>query len=239
MIGYGTNIVRNGLVLHLDAANPKSYSGTGTVWKDLSGNGNHGTLTNGPTFNSDNKGSIVFDGSNDYVSTNNFSLDFGLQSFTLCAWIKTSNNTQIGKIINKGQSMAFPFPQKDSGYSLRFYGKALFSVSDGSTFISLPTKNISDIPNNIWTFFIGVCNRENALQSIYINSVFNNSTSINYSSTSNPYAELTIGNLDRGIYGLDSEFYNGNISQVQIYNRALSSQEISQNFEATRGRYSI
>jgi hypothetical protein len=64
----GPNIVTDGLVLYLDAANQKSYPGTGTTWNDLSGNGNNGTLVNGPTFNSDNNGSIVFDGVDDYVN---------------------------------------------------------------------------------------------------------------------------------------------------------------------------
>ena len=67
-LSRGPKIVTNGLVLYLDAANKKSYPGSGTTWTDLSGNNNTGTLTNGPTFDSNNGGSIVFDGTNDYVS---------------------------------------------------------------------------------------------------------------------------------------------------------------------------
>ena len=58
---YMPDIVRDGLVLNLDAGEPSSYPGTGTAWTDLSGNGNTGTLTNGPTYSSANGGSIVFD----------------------------------------------------------------------------------------------------------------------------------------------------------------------------------
>ena len=58
-------VVTNGLILHLDAGNRLSYTSGSTVWNDLSGNNNSGSLTNGPTFNSANQGSIVFDGSND------------------------------------------------------------------------------------------------------------------------------------------------------------------------------
>jgi hypothetical protein len=58
----GPDIITDGLVLYLDAANTKSYIGSGTTWKDLSRNSNDGTLTNGPTFDSGNSGSIVFDG---------------------------------------------------------------------------------------------------------------------------------------------------------------------------------
>jgi hypothetical protein len=63
------NIVTNGLVLNLDAANPRSYEPpfNGTVWNDLSGNGNNGTLVNGPVFSGSNGGFLRFDGTNDYA----------------------------------------------------------------------------------------------------------------------------------------------------------------------------
>lgn len=67
----GPDIITDGLVFCLDAANSKSYPGTGTAWTDLSGNDNNGTLTNGPTFDSSNGGSIVFDGVNDQVNCGN------------------------------------------------------------------------------------------------------------------------------------------------------------------------
>ncbi len=66
----GANVVTDGLVLCLDAANPKSYISGSTSWRDTSGNTNNGTLVNGPIFNSDNGGSILFDGTNDYAKTN-------------------------------------------------------------------------------------------------------------------------------------------------------------------------
>ena len=64
---HSPKLVTNGLVLCLDAANKLSYPGSGTTWYDLSGNANNGTLTNGPTFNSANSGSIVFDYIDDYI----------------------------------------------------------------------------------------------------------------------------------------------------------------------------
>ena len=92
MIAYNPKIVTDGLVLCLDAANPKSYPGSGTTWYDLSGNGNHGTLINGPTYNSDNKGSIVFDGIDDYVSfTNPLNQSQLNQAWTIQGWINISS----------------------------------------------------------------------------------------------------------------------------------------------------
>ena len=83
---WGPEIVKSGLVLYLDAGNQNSYPGTGTTWTDISRNNNNGTLTNGPTFNSENGGSIVFDGTNDYVSTALTSTN----SFTWNVWYKTN-----------------------------------------------------------------------------------------------------------------------------------------------------
>ena len=82
---YGPRIVSNGLVLCLDAANKRSYPGTGTTWTDLSGNSNNGTLTNGPTFSAGNMGSILFDGTNDYVGSfpTQISAIYRCQSFQL------------------------------------------------------------------------------------------------------------------------------------------------------------
>ena len=100
------SIVTNGLVLCLDAGNQLSYPGTGTTWNDLSRNGNNGTLTNGPVFNSG--GSMVFDGVDDYISTNtNSSLtQAGSIQFTAEIWAKKSAsnkdlNIGLGTALNK------------------------------------------------------------------------------------------------------------------------------------------
>jgi hypothetical protein len=87
----GSSIVTAGLVLNLDAGNPASYPGPGTTWTDLSGNGNNGTLTNGPTYSSANGGSIVLDGVNDYIllPTNFFNPNAGTP-FSVSFWFKTS-----------------------------------------------------------------------------------------------------------------------------------------------------
>ena len=83
-------IVTDGLVLYLDAANTKSYTGTGTTWYDLTKNGNNGVLTSGPVYNSENGGNITFDGVDDYVNLGNpNSLD--ILNFTICAWVKSTS----------------------------------------------------------------------------------------------------------------------------------------------------
>ncbi len=100
-INFGS-IVQSGLVLNLDAGNTNSYPGSGTAWTDLSGNGNNGTLTNGPTYSSDDGGAIVFDGTNDYAtidpqnSTTNGLYFGGATSISVSTWVKI-NNTNIFK----------------------------------------------------------------------------------------------------------------------------------------------
>ena len=74
-INYNPSIATNGLVLCLDAANPKSYPGTGTAWTNLTGLGNNGTLVNSPTYSGANSGSFLFDGTNDYIIANTQSLN--------------------------------------------------------------------------------------------------------------------------------------------------------------------
>ena len=85
------NIVTNGLVLNLDATNPRSYPQpyNGTTWINLAGT-NNGTLTNGPTYNSANGGSIIFDGTNDYVDCGN-PISLQINTGTICVWVKTAS----------------------------------------------------------------------------------------------------------------------------------------------------
>jgi len=90
--GIASGVVTNGLVLALDAGISRSYSGIGTTWTDLSGNGKNATLINGPTYSSANGGSIVFDGSNDYAEISNASTLGGFTGdFSIEFWFKGGN----------------------------------------------------------------------------------------------------------------------------------------------------
>jgi formylglycine-generating enzyme required for sulfatase activity len=87
-----SGIVSDGLVLWLDAGITPSYPTSGTTWTDLSGNNNNGTLVNGPTYSSTNGGSLVFDGTNDYVNiSNSSSFNFGSGDFTVESWIRITS----------------------------------------------------------------------------------------------------------------------------------------------------
>ena len=233
-LGHGPTVVTNGLVLALDAADRNSYPGTGTTWTDLSGGGNTGTLTNGPTYDSANGGAIVFDGSNDYISiSNNSLLSFGTNSFTINLWIRrisTSSNTPIITTYN----------DYNSGYPSYFY-KGIYNASNvydtGFTILTSSGNYITSlsaipITNNEWVN-ISITRSGNDI-TLYRNGSFYSTASSsgnNWSGTGRP---TLIGG------GVPSTTpLNGNIAQASIYNRALSAAEISQNFKALRGRFGI
>jgi len=234
--GIGPNLVRDGLVLALDAANTKSYPGSGTVWNDLSGNGNNGTLVNGPTFDSGNGGSIVFDGVDDGINLPNNSIFYLTpnQNQTNCGWFNT-NKTNTSTIIydarnNLPTTLGYFVGVQNNG-TLRawFYN----TFTDGSSLqISTP------INQNTWYFYSVVFNRT-GLMLLYLNGTLKDSINIspfannNYSINTNP----TIGIKSYSVSGINP--FNGNISNVSIYNRALTAQEVLQNYNATKSRFGL
>ena len=127
----GANVVTDGLVLYLDAANPKSYINGSTSWRDMAGSVYSGTLTNGPTFSSDNYGSIVFDGANDYVNSSVYSttasFSFYTGSFSLEATVKpTAYQTAsyfglINMVIMKGNSTTYNYAMQVTNDTLLNY----------------------------------------------------------------------------------------------------------------------
>ena len=214
---YSPRIVTNGLVLCLDAGSRKSYGGTGNVWRDLAGS-NNGTLTNGPTFSSANGGSIVFDGSNDYINLQNPSA-LNLTELTVSAWVRTTTNAnQI--ILGKSYLTSYYLNIAPNVKVFSFW----------TTGSSLNSPVIQEIGGSAWCHVAGTIN--NTTKRIYFNGISVNSA-----------AGATVGIDSNSVfigswYNLNS-FFNGNISQVSIYNRALTPAEIQQNYNATKGRFKL
>jgi len=236
---HNPKIVTNGLVLCLDAGNPLSYSGSGTVWNDLSGNGYNGTLTNGPTFSSDNKGSIVFDGTNDHiVCANNTTLDniSSLTDFTvegLVKWnvVPTGGNGQFimanvnpTNPLTGGLQLGY---NPSVGFSFATYRSAAF---DSVTFLTTPI-------TNVWYHVLGL--KLSTGYYLYINGNLVASTLTANNGGVAPTV-LLLGLRQRDItYPSTTTYLNGNIANIKIYNRGLSELEIKQNFNATKGRYAL
>jgi hypothetical protein len=208
-------VVQDGLVLNLDAGASTSYVGSGTTWTDLSGRGNTGTLTNGPTYSSANGGSIVFDGTDDFVSSS-LSSSLGTQ-FSISVWFKKDNNNTANPVNFQG-SPAFELLVDQSNQ---------LNIWDGANHLYSFTTTIGT-----WYNMTVVKNATNFL--LYVND--NSSPVLNFASSyNNTNTNFIIGKHS----SVSANYMDGNIAQVSIYNRALTTSEISQNFNALRGRFGI
>ena len=231
-LAHSPRIVTDGLVLALDAGNPKSYPGTGTTWSDLSGNGNNAVLTNGPIYNSSNGGSIAFDGADDYTRiTNNATINFSTNSFSLNCWVKTDQTGSTRMIISKGNSDAI---NGGKAYNL-YLGNGgttwLFGVWRGGDNNSVGSTQFVQI--GTWVNLVGVYDSVQGTQRLYANTNL-------IGSATRTAGDISVANdLFVGAGANGGGVWDGNISQVSIYNRALTASEIQQNFNALRGRYGI
>jgi hypothetical protein len=213
----GPHIVTDGLVLSLDAGNVKSYPGTGTLWNDLSGNGNNGTLINGPTFGSANGGSIVFDGVDDFCTLSQTTL-------TLITW------TLHIDLFYQYNNKTFEF----------FFGN---NIGDSSGKILLSYNGLVSFRNSIYYNFnvqsTELTNKNSVLSfvsngvsiSLYVNGVYRsvvtpNSTQLPMQSIGRAWSDLV----------WNSKF---NLNNIKAYNRALTPDEILQNYNATKSRYNL
>jgi hypothetical protein len=234
-------VVTNGLVLNVDAGFTPSYPTTGTTWYDLSSNGYNGTLTNGPTFNSANNGSISLDGIDDYVNIGNqANLQMGTGDFTVCLWIKINNPPVSALNILIWSKNA---PAAAAGYGIGFFygggnsNKLLWGTANGTTAVEILSQNAFPELLGAWGHIVMV--RQNGSTNngcFYINNQYqaiaSSATMINV----NTNTDMVIGNTsDR--YG--SYWTKGNYAIAQIYNRALSAAEVSQNYNAQKGRFGL
>jgi hypothetical protein len=224
---YGPKIITDGLVLHLDAGDRKSYSGTGTTWYDRSKYKNHGTLTNGPSFDGQNKGSISFDGTDDYVE---YSKQFfsGTDNFTISVWLK-SDGTQVqyscpisqGHFGSTGFAFQIGYPSPSD---------MNFILGNGSSWQSL-SFNYNANSNFDWHHLVVTKNNNSFVTYKDGNSITLGTHTINYGTYN-----FSIG---RDTYNTDSSHrvWEGKISQVSMYNKALTAAEIQQNYNVTKVRF--
>jgi len=230
MAGFsGPNIVENGLVLLLDAADKNSYKGTGTNWKDLSGNSNNGTLTNGPTFSNTNGGTIVFDGTNDYVAVADNSLLDITGDKTLCCWINLGADPGgigiAGKMSNTLNGMGLAYSWNSKGFQ---------AIAWNSTNSPQLDKNLTrDI--NKWNYLAAVQSSTTRLIYAFDLVGMRSATGGGGTHSWDNSLQFTIGSNTDGYYVPS----NTKISIVQIYNRALTQLELQQNYNATKTRFGL
>jgi len=249
----GGKITTNGLILCLDASDKNSYPGSGTTWYDVSGNNNNSTLTNGPTFSNVNGGVITLDGTNDYIDCgNNSSLQI-TGSITVETWAYFTSLTNMGdldllsKYSNAGSGNQGWILFKSTG-DYRIYGPsgtggpninefAWLATSDGN-FNGALIGTGEQVSLNTWYQVVGVFNSSNNSMQIYVNG------NLKYSAVRTGQTFGVLLNASRNVYvGGTPEDYNryiqGNISTSKIYNRALSTSEVLQNYNAAKSRFNI
>ena len=216
-----SNIVTDGLVFYVDAANPNSYISGNTTTNDLI-QSNNGTLINGVGFSTENNGSWDFDGTDDYISLSNTITN---TIYTLDFWYKMGvNDGAYGYFASSGAN-GFAISEGGTVVGLS-YGE--FYYFNGS----IATRLGSSIPSlTEWNSVTSIIDTSSNNIKVYGNGSLISNNSISNLSTS-------VTNIGRYIAG-NTHYLNGNLSLYKIYNRELTSTEVTQNYNALKGRYSL
>ena len=218
--GYSEGaIVTNGLRFNLDAGKTASYPGTGTTWTDLSGNGNHGTLSGAtlPTYSSDNGGSFVFNGLTSNVNLNKNASAIGIydNSYTADAWVYptdlSGDRGMFGDEVSANRQ----------GLHLIFRGGTIHHGHYGSD------ANIGSVTTNSWWHIVFTFDKATGATKIYKNGVDqgNSGTIGSYIGTSNIHLGQAYGN---------SGYFQGKGAVYKMYDRVLSSAEVTTNYNALK-----
>jgi hypothetical protein len=229
------NIVTGSLVFMVDANNLVSYPKSGTSWYTLTGSVASGSLINGPTFSPSNGGSIVFDGVDDYIRTTyNSAYDFSNANFSMEAWFYSNptangNYTSICNRATYGSNeRSFElFIANDTGTPYIWFG--VFN----SNWTYVNNSSLTGIQFNEWNHVIatsdGVGNGK-----VYINGVLRQTNSSFNTAVTATTVPFLIGAYVGGAVG---GFFNGKIPVVKLYNKALTSDEVQQNYQATKDKF--
>ena len=222
----GPKIITNGLLLALDAADRNSYPGSGTLWTDLSGQGNNGALTNGPTYSSANGGGIVFDAIDDNVDLGTgASITSLTDNITVDVWIKTSSPNSRLTIYGNGYAgtgMMFGTSANTPGGLEVYYPGVYVAYSAAGV-----------LQADIWQHVVYARNGSGAgNHSFYINGA-------SQSLTESAVASWATSGTNRYLGLRGGVMFSGSMASVKVYNRALSGTEILQNFNAEMKRFGL
>jgi hypothetical protein len=217
--------------MYLDAGSRMSYTSGSTTWTDLSGNNNSGSLVNSPTFDSTNQGNIVFDGTNDHVLVSSSpSIPTGSSARSVSLWFYTNSSTWVQDV---NSLFFYGTGTTGNAFGIDFdiypvmeiftWGGAGRDLLFSSSFSQVGWKNISVTYNGLTTILI------------YENGIYTNTLTLT-SATTTPSSNVYIGSLNPSVLG---SYFTGSIATTQIYNRALSAQEVAQNYNALKSRYGL
>jgi hypothetical protein len=231
-------IVTDGLVLCLDAADRNSYVSGSTTWFNVAGS-NNGTLTNGPTFNTGSGGSIVFDGTNDYIEITPIPSLNNVSQFTYSGFVTFGTKSTWGNaFFSYGQSGVFT---NDILIAWDLASSKLFvQVNNGVDGAGSYPYALPSTWFNISVVYNGSLSGNNNRLKMYINSL---EVSLTYDYTVPSTTASPSGTLCRlGTYASDVSnvwALNGKIANTLLYNRALSASEVAQNYNAQKSRFGL
>jgi hypothetical protein len=229
-IGSGVNIipdsaasvVTTGLQLYLDAGNASSYPGSGTTWTDLTVNGRNGTLTNGPTYSSADGGSIVFDGSNDFVQCTG---SLTVTAATFVTWIRRNGN--------QGQYDGILFSRGTNTTGMNFFSSNQLGYHWNDSSSTYNWASGLTIPDATWCMI--AVSVTNTAATAYLCQASGITTATNTVG----HASSVLNDIKLAVDDAAARYFAGNIAIAQLYNIALSAGEISQNFQADRARFGV
>lgn len=218
----GRSVLTTGLQLYLDAGNASSYPGTGTTWTDLSGNSRNGTLTGGPTYSTANGGTIVFDGTDDFVQCSG---SLTVTAATFVAWIKRNGNQgqYDGIIYSRGSNT--------TGMNLQVSNQIGYTWNDDSN--TYNWQSGLTVPDSTW------CMIAVSVTSTAATAYLCQTSGITKSTNTVSHGSSLINDIKIARDEYSTRYFNGDISITQLYNISLSESQISQNFEADRIRFGV
>jgi hypothetical protein len=227
----GPNIITDGLVLALDAANTKSYISGSTTWNDLSGNNYSGSLINGPIYSSVNLGSIVFDGSDDRIDST--TANIVPNSWTAGCWAINTKTSGASIFVAKSGG----FPNYDQNFALGWQNNkfVIGSKTIGGVYFYSCTSSFSPSTSSIYNI-VGTFDSNTTTLSLYINGILDNTKIVGSTFTTGSNLPVQIGCSDGNTPG---NFAKGTIYNTQIYNRALTASEVLQNYNGQKARFNL
>jgi hypothetical protein len=216
-------VVTTNLSMFLDAGNASSYPGSGTAWTDLSGNSRNGTLTGGPTYTSADGGSIVFDGTNDFVQCSG---SITATAATFVIWMRRNGSQDdFDGII---------YSRSATATGISFFGitnKISYTWNNAANTYTWDSGLV--IPDLTW------CMVAVSVTSTAATAYLCQSSGITSATNTVSHASTTLDDIKIGQDDLGGRFFNGNIAIAQLYNIALSAEQVAQNFAADRARFGV
>jgi hypothetical protein len=216
------SVVTANLSMFLDAGNSSSYPGSGTTWTDLSGNSRNGTLTNGPTYSSADGGSIVFDGTDDFVQCSG---SLTVTAATFVSWIRRNGN--------QGTYDSILFSRGSSVTGMNFQSSNQLGYHWNNAVNTYGWQSGLTIPDLTWCM-VAVSVTSTAATAYLCQASGITSATNTVSHSSSVLDDIKLAQDDAG-----GRFFNGNIATAMIYNRALSADEILQNYRALAWRFGL